>query len=138
MNYVMTKARFRILILLYVASLAATGIEELYFPAQFSEELAAAYSTESLPPFALNPTIFLPLAAALSSAIIVPPAAMFYFRKWGRSFGTCATVAMLVALPFLGPSLSSGFGTSVSQLSAILWGAILALAYFSPLSRDFR
>ncbi|MGH6763590.1 MAG: hypothetical protein ACRECW_18600 [Phyllobacterium sp.] len=134
----MITTRFRMLILCYIATLAATGVEELYFPAQFSEELATAYSTEALHPFALNPNVFLVLSAIAVVAIVVPPAAMFYFRKWGRSFGVCATVAMLVALPFLGPSLSSGFGTAVSQLSAILWGAIIALAYFSPVSRDFR
>ncbi|MHC1551219.1 hypothetical protein [Phyllobacterium sp. K27] len=133
----MTKARFRILILCYIATLAATAVDAVYFPAQVSEELAAAYATEALPPFAVNPVIFLPLAAASLAAIVVPPVALFFFRKWGRWFGACMTIIIFVALPFLGPSLSSGFGTALLQLSATLWGAILALAYFSPLSRDF-
>lgn len=146
MDYVMTKARFRILILCYfatllhcyIATLVAAAVDAAYFPAQVSEELTAAYTKEALAPLAFSPAVFLSLSAVSLVAIIVPPMALFFFKKWGRWFGVCTTLTMLVALPFLGPSLSSGFGTAVLQLSAILWGAVLALAYCSPISRDFR
>ena len=134
----MTKTRFRLLILCYVVSLAAVAVDVQYFPAQVSDELTAAYTKEAVQPLMFSPTVFLILSAIALLAIVVPPVALFFFRKWGRWFGLCATVTMLVAVPFLGPSLTSGFGTAVSQLSAILWGSILTLAYFSPLSSDFR
>ncbi|MCK4207587.1 hypothetical protein J3U99_22830 [Brucella pituitosa] len=133
----MTKTRFRLLILFYVVSLAAVAVDAQYFPAQVSEELSAAYAREVVQPLVFSPAVFLTLSAIALVAIIVPPVALFFFRKWGRWFGLCATVAMLVAVPFLGPSLTSGFGTAVSQLSAMLWGSILTLAYFSPVSSDF-
>ena len=138
MDYVMTKPRFRILILSYIATLVATAVDAVYFPAQVSEELAAAYAKEALPPFVFSPAVFLVLAAVSLAAIIIPPVSLFFFKKWGRWLGVCTTIVMFVALPFLGPSLSSGFGTAVLQLSAALWGAALALAYFSPISRDFH
>ncbi|MEJ5021025.1 hypothetical protein WH297_14980 [Ochrobactrum vermis] len=138
MDYVMTKQRFRILILSYIATLVATAVDAVYFPAQVSKELAAAYAKEALPPFVFSPAVFLVLAAVSLAAIIIPPVSLFFFKKWGRWLGVCTTIVMLVGLPFLGPSLSSGFGTAVLQLSAALWGAVLALAYFSPISRDFH
>ena len=134
----MTKARFRILILCYALSLAAAAVDSVYFPAQVSDELAAAYAREALPPFVYSPAVFLSLAAASLAAIVIPPVALFFFKKWGRWLGVCTTIVMLVALPFLGPSLSSGMGTAILQLSATLWGAVLALAYFSSVGPDFR
>ncbi|MBB4096018.1 hypothetical protein HGG72_16785 [Ochrobactrum pecoris] len=44
MDYVMTKTRFRILIFSYIATLVATAVDAVYFPAQVSEELAATYA----------------------------------------------------------------------------------------------
>lgn len=134
----MTKMHFRILIFCYAASLAAVAVDAQYFPKQVSEELSAAYAKEVVQPLVFSPVVFLVLSTIALVAIVVPPVALFFFRKWGRWLGLCATVAMLIAVPFLGPSLTSGFGTAVSQLSAMLWGAILALAYFSSLSSAFR
>lgn len=123
----MTKTWFRVLILCYIVTLLATTVEVFYFPALVSDELAAAYAREALPPFVSNPAIFLPLAAGL-----------FFLRKWGRWLGLWTTIAMLAVIPFFGPSLSSGFGTAMMQLSAILWGAVLTLAYFSSMGPEFR
>jgi len=134
----MTKACFRILIICYVVSLVATAVDTQYFPAQVSAELAAVYATDALPPFVDNPAIFLTFAVVSLIVIIVPPVALFFFRKWGRGLAGFATIIMLAMLPFLGPSLSSGIGMALMQLAATLWGAILALAYFSPLNSDFR
>ncbi len=133
-----TKSRFRILIICYVVSLIVVAIETQYFPAQVSDELSVVYAKEAIQPLVSSPAIFLVLSVIALVAIVAPPAALFFFRKWGRWSGLCATAAMFVALPFLGPSLTSGFGTAVSQLSAMLWGAILALAYFSSVRSDFR
>ncbi len=134
----MTKTWFRVLILCYIVTLLATTVEVFYFPALVSDELAAAYAREALPPFVSNPAIFLPLAAVSLAAIVVPPAGLFFLRKWGRWLGLWTTIAMLAVIPFFGPSLSSGFGTAMMQLSAILWGAVLTLAYFSSMGPEFR
>jgi hypothetical protein len=134
----LTKTRFRALIVCYVALLVAAAVVDVqYFPAQISEELAAAYNKEAIQPLVASPTVFLLLSVIALVAIIVPPVALFCFRKWGRWSGLCTTIAMLVASTFLGPSLMSGLGTALLQVSAMVWGGILALAYFSPVSSEF-
>ncbi len=118
----MTKTWFRVLILCLHSDSTRNNRRSVYFPALVSDELAAAYARGALPPFVSNPAIFLPLAAVSLAAIVVPPAGLFFLRKWGRWLGLWTTIAMLAVIPFFGPSLSSGFGTAMMQLSAILWG----------------
>ncbi len=98
----LTITRFRALILCYVASLMAAAVVDVqYFPAQISDELAAAYTKEAILPLVASPTVFLLLSVIALVAIIVPavPRPFANVRSWnclvasfsnamGRDIGT--------------------------------------------------
>ncbi|HET9664972.1 MAG TPA: hypothetical protein VFP00_12165 [Burkholderiales bacterium] len=70
---------------------------------------------------------------------------LYFFKPWGR------TLSLLVAMafPLLGTASSFAFGNTIdllpsavvagaaASLSELAWGAVLALAYYSPLNLRF-
>jgi hypothetical protein len=43
----------------------------------------------------------------------------------------------ILLYPFLGPTLSSGLEAALHEAASTIWGATLALAYYSPFSEHF-
>jgi len=62
---------------------------------------------------------------------------LFLFKHWGRRLSAWTSILTLTAYPFLGPFLSSGWGTLLNDASMMFWGAALAMAYFSPIHARF-
>lgn len=133
----MSRKSFRLLLIAYAVSYIGIVLEALYFPLSVSEELAAAYAAEPLPWLAQYSTFLLGLAIAIFGAGVVGAIGLFFFKKWARTLSLCATVFTLMVIPFLGPSLDSGLGITVSQFSAMLWGAILFSTFLPPLRDAF-
>ena len=133
----MTDHRFRMLIWAYVALLCGAAVAG-YFPIGYTDELRAAYNAEpsvldDLPILAVGGTVL-----ALLALIIAGLVGMYRFRSWGRSLSLWTTLVGTLAFAAMGPSLSSGLEAALWELSSILWGAMLALAYFSPVANRFR
>ncbi len=74
------------------------------------------------------------LAAAAAIAGIV---GLLLFRPWGRRMSLVATAVLLVTYPFLGVVVASAPASTAYERSSMLWGAVLAMAYFSPLGARF-
>ena len=132
----MTETRFVQILWIYVglvlASIAA------YFFSGFSAELAVAYENEPEPWLMRNVWIGAAVLLPMLFAWIVGLVGLFFFKSWARALSLAITLLGLVLTVGLGPSLSSGLEASLLEASSILWGAILALAYFSPVSARFE
>jgi hypothetical protein len=89
-----------------------------------------AWDVANLP---LSMSIILPLAIGSVAGLI----GMFMFKPWARTFSLVFTVAGLILLPFMGTVVLSQVDYVMSELAAMVWGAILALAYYSPVSSLF-
>jgi hypothetical protein len=63
---------------------------------------------------------------------------LFLFRRWGRILGVAAPLVALATYPILGFVINSGFAAISYEISSMLWGAVLAIAYFSSLSGLFE
>jgi hypothetical protein len=72
------------------------------------------------------------LVAGIAGAI-----GMFFFRRWARTLSLAVLAIGFAAGPFLGPTLSSGLSYALIEFAATTWGAVMAIAYFSPLSQRF-
>ena len=133
----MTEHRFRMLIWAYVAFLCGAAVAG-YFPAGYSEELRTAYEAEP----SLVDTLPIPVVGtvvlAFLALIIAGLVGMYRFRPWARPLSLWTTLVATPALAALGPSLSSGLEAAMWELSSVFWGALLALAYFSPVANRFR
>lgn len=84
---------------------------------------------------------FCVLATALGGAIIGLSLAaswgLFFFRKWGRTVALASIVLSVPVWPIFGFSLMSGWAAALMELGTTLWGAAVALAYYSTLQVRF-
>ena len=133
----MTAFRFRLLLSLYIVVSAAALVASVYSSDLISPAIQAAIDAEpvawdvaNLP---LSMSIILPLAIGSVAGLI----GMFMFKPWARTFSLVFTVAGLILLPFMGTVVLSQVDYVMSELAAMVWGAILALAYYSPVSSLF-
>ena len=62
---------------------------------------------------------------------------MFLFWRPARVLALIGTLLALAALPFSEPFVATGLATLFNEGSSILWGMVLALAYWSPLAQRF-
>ena len=129
----MTITRFRQLIVLSIvlgfASLAAS-----FYPTDYTDAIATAYG-ETPPGWLLSGQ---PLAIALIlllwCIVIASYIGLYRLTSWGRSLALWSTIAALALYPTIGPMLETPWEAMLVDASTMLWGAILALAYFSPVA----
>lgn len=133
----MTAFRFRLLLVLYIILGVANGAAAWYFPDLVSPALQAASEAEgegwhvaNLP---LSIWLLLPWGVGNFAGLV----GMFMFKSWGRSCSLVFTVVDILLLPSMGTSVLSWLDYGLMELGIMVWGAILALAYYSPVSSLF-
>lgn len=135
----MTPGQFRALLVFSVLVSLADCLVDFLFPALVSPPLSDALAAEPLPPLVddspwLSAAIFIPFTLAA----IAGPIGLFFFRPWARSLSLAVTVSGLAIAPFIGPTVASGLSMALLDASMTSWGAVLAVAYWSPVSQRFR
>lgn len=132
----MTASRFRLLLAVYCVLFIA-GIAVSFIPGGYSQALTTAYENEPAPLWMDHFWPFLGVVAVLLIAMLVSYAGMFFFKAWARTLALVTTIISIVLIPISGPSLTSAAEETLFETSSILWGVILALAYWSPVSDRF-
>ncbi len=132
----MSQKYFRALIFLYVA-LVAASLAAALLPGGYSQELSDALDNEPVPPILENLWLLFCLVVPLALAALAGMYGLYTFKRWGRSLSLCSTLAGLVLFPFFGPSLSGAIESALYEASTLIWGAILALSYYSAVSGSF-
>ncbi|WP_242112124.1 hypothetical protein [Luteimonas aquatica] len=137
---------FRWLLVLHVALIAGAVAAGLA-PGGYSPALADAYAQEpmgwldGLSASAQSPQVGLWLTLALviglAGLMLAGIVGMFLFKRWGRTLSLAITLAGLVLSAFAGPSLTSPVEGMLWEASTLAWGAILAMAYCTPLQARF-
>ena len=88
----------------------------------------------------LKPGELFPAYAAslvLGVSAFVAAVGLLFFQKWARPLAVFTTAGSLALYPFTPAMPQSGWAALAFYLGAFVWGAALALAYFSPLSARF-
>jgi hypothetical protein len=132
----MTESRFKKLLYLYVI-LCGAMIVAMMFPG-YSSDLSAAFEAE---PESILMSNWWVAFALLSSVLLTNTAGLIgllYFKRWARPVSFWSTIAALLLYSFLGPSLMSGVESALLEAASAVWGAALALSYFSPVSKSFE
>ena len=130
----MTESRFLKLLWIYVAVTVASMIA-VFFP-DYSSELSAAYDNEP-ESWLLQSWIGWTVIGGFAATWIVGLIGLFYFKPWARSLSLYSTLAGFLIFPLSGPSLFSAIELGLADGASILWGAILAISYFSPIRDRF-
>lgn len=132
----MTDARYLKILWIYVVLLVAATIST-FFPT-YSENLAAAYEAEPVTWLMSNFWMAVVALVAFVPAWLTGLVGLFFFKRWARTLSLYLTLAGIFITPFFGASLYSGLETSLFDMSTTVWGGILALSYFSPVSCRFE
>ncbi|NIA00704.1 hypothetical protein [Massilia sp. CCM 8734] len=137
MTMTMTAYRFRLLLCLHFILETALAVAVAYTPNLISPQLQAALDAEpvhwSMGNVALNLSLSLFLGVCSMAGLI----GMFMFKSWGRTLSLVTTVAFMTVMFVPGAAVMSWLDYVLAELLSMLWGAILALAYFSPISSLF-
>ena len=62
---------------------------------------------------------------------------LLFFKRWARTLSLWATVVGFGFESLAGASVFSGVAIAIQDLSSVLWGASLAVAFLSPLQEKF-
>ena len=108
------------------------------FPSFISQALADALQNEPPSEFIetrpfLARAVLLPWSVAAVARII----GRLFFKRWDRVVALYSTLIGFAFYPFFGATVSSALASALSEASFLLRGAVLALAYFSPISERF-
>jgi hypothetical protein len=137
----LTPSVFRRLLLVYAGTVVlgvVVGLGDI--GAGYSPLLKAAYESE---PGWMDEMSFWGLASVLTvvlvyfGALIASLTGLYLFRRWGRTLALWCTAGGLLLSAMMGPILSGGLETMLGELATTLWGSLLALAYFGPISTAF-
>jgi hypothetical protein len=130
----MSVGQFRLALLVYFAlSLASVGVDLI--PGALPEALESAYLDLHAP--VAGGTLTFVLVGGLLLAWPVAIMGLFLLKRWGRTLALYGTVLVLMLFPLSGAIVASGLSLALAELAAMLWGACLACAYFSPLALQF-
>lgn len=133
-----TETGFRVVLVSSVAA-AVVGIivmvlSEATLPLELQRYLSRLYSEPFSGRAIIAAVIWVPgIVLSLIGAI-----GMFVFWRPGRILALIGTLLAVGALPFYEPIVTTGLATSFNEGSSILWGMVLALAYWSPLAQRFE
>lgn len=64
--------------------------------------------------------------------------ALYRLKPWARRFNLIVTIGAVMLFPMMTFSISSGWALVFDKLAAYMWGAALAIAYFSPIKSYFK
>ena len=133
-------AIFRFLIVATIALAVLGGTVDLLAPGLLPSALDEAYeaylATE-------EPTLSFVIALGGVSLVlligaVVGTIGLLLFKRWARWLSLWLSVLSALIYPFLGPVLYSGWATMFTETSMMLWGAALAMAYFSEIKVRFE
>lgn len=133
----MTDNKFRALTALHLA-LTFASIGAAFLPTTYSSALGEAYASEPAPVFLDNESLMIAMICVLLAVWAASIIGLWVFKRWGRTLSLLSTIATLVITPFFGAALSTGIENALYEAAALCWGAILALAYYSPIRERFE
>ncbi len=127
---------FRTLIYASLGLGIAGHIIELSVPGLIPASIEKAYETYA--PFTETTSIALgAYFLTLLVTVIVAAVGLLLMQRWARGLALWITVISLFSTAFMGVALYSALAMAFFDASTALWGAVLAMAYFSDVRVHF-
>lgn len=133
----MTSQNYRTLLIASVAFGLMGGLFDLIVPSALPEAFSAAQEShdDSLSDSQL---IFAAIVCIpLGIAVLASTIGLYLFRHWAPKLALATTVPSIALSVLTGPIVFSGWSIALTETSSILWGAVLAITYFSPMKDRF-
>ena len=134
----MSPTAFRSLVVVSILLIVAAGVIDALCPSLISPSVTSAIEKEAATTLIeTHPFISLAVLLPWLVAVLASTVGLLFFKRWARSMALYSTLLGFVFYSFFGPNLSSGVASALTDASSMAWGAVLALAYYSPLSERF-
>ena len=134
----MTRKNFRILLvlswLLVIAGVIVSFATENSLPPELQSYLERVENA----PLANGEIVLAVVDVTFVVFAVVLTVGLFRFRRWAKTLLPMSFILGLVLIPINGPSVESGWASSLFYLGSLVDGIILALVYFSPLREFFE
>lgn len=132
----MSPTLFRLTVVLsLLLPLVAIGVD-VVFPGLIPQGVEKATEIESVPSVFEN-WWFIAATVAIVAAALAGAGGMLLFKRWARRTSLWCTLLLLLYYPFTGNTVQSGVAASMNEASSMLWGAAMAMAYFSAIRIRF-
>lgn len=133
----MTQTGFRVVLGSSIAAGLVAIIVAILSEAFLPFELQQYVSTQAASP--MSPRVVVAFAIWVPAVVMTLAAAvgMYFFWRPARALALIGTLLALAALPFHEPTVETGLAIFFNEGASILWGMVLALAYWSPLAQRF-
>jgi hypothetical protein len=135
---VQTRTEFRLLVVFNLLLIPAAWMVASYdvwlLPPQLQAWVASRGLVMASPLQSLAGTVGFAAFVALCIGLV----GMLAFWRWARALTLWGTIVIYLPLPIGGPAVVSGFAYTLDAVAAILWGVLLACAYWSPAAASFR
>ncbi|WP_411885566.1 hypothetical protein [Polaromonas sp. YR568] len=133
----MTSIYFRLMLLASLVCVLIGASIDSVFPSAIPEVLAKARDAYEVQFYeAMGSGVI--LAGVLIFVVSgVAFAGLFFFRSWGRPLAIAGTALLLGMGFFAGVGVQSERSMFFGELGSLLWGAVLAISYLSPVKEKF-
>ena len=134
----MSPRRFRGLLVASIALGLLGGFADMAFPSLIPEAFATAQEKQDISMPVWSMFVIGALAVATTIGGCVSWAGLYMFRSWAPRLALASTAVALLLLPFLAVVAQSALAAALVELSTLLWGAVLALTYYSSVAHRFE
>ena len=137
-----SKRLFRLLIVACISTGVIAMLINLIpgaIPESLSKAEQALQTTESVN-FKIGDAVYgiaLLFSLLLLIAQLIGFCGMYFFKPWSRKLTFVTACISFPMAMFTGPTVLSAYAEPLVELSYNLWGAVMALAYYSSISENF-
>ena len=132
-----TETGFRVILASSIAAGIVGIIVMVLSEASLPFELQRYVSRQSSEPLSGGHLVAIVIWVPAIVITLIAAIGMFFFWRPARVLALIGTLLALAALPFSEPFVATGLATLFNEGSSILWGMVLALAYWSLLAQRF-
>ena len=134
----MSPGTFRILLVSSIVFGLCSALVDAVFPSLLPAAFASAQEDQdsSLSNWALFATAALALVALVAG--VVAAVGLYLFRSWAPRLALATTALAVLLMLSVGAVAQSAAASALAELSSVLWGAVLAVTYYSPLAKRFE
>ncbi|HEV7855455.1 MAG TPA: hypothetical protein VGO72_00720 [Herminiimonas sp.] len=133
----MTPSRFRFLLIASLVTGLIGPFLDIVFPSLVPEALSQAQTNYDAD-YSVPMLIFIAVGTlVMLIGGIVSAVGLYLFKPWAPRFSIILTVAAIAYMPVFGGVTNSGLSFTVIELSNILWGVLLTVAYVTPIRERF-
>lgn len=130
---------FRTLIVVSLVLSLAGAVIDFIIPGLVPESLSQAFAAYTESEFSMTAVMVAGgISIILMMMAVISTVGLLVLQPWARSLALWSTAVSFLIYPFLGAVLQSGLAVMLINIALTLWGAALAMTFYSDLKPRFQ